>query len=570
MSLSSFRSASSLNGLWDFQFLGKIDPEAFCPGTVSGGEKLPVPSAFDALPSWAGKRGAAVYRRSIAISPGRTAKLEFGAVSLWCRIFIDNVLLREHACGYAPFEVTVPPSRQEERELVVLVDNRFDFGRAPMHEEYFDFYQYGGILRDVTLRVLPEGPSLESIQVTPKPGFREGEVGLCVALEGIKNGEVSLAVQFDGGEHAIHKVPVENGRAQMSLRVPSPQIWSPTSPRLHFVRVGLLDNGGAESDDGTVRFGLRRIEAREGVLWLNGEKLILKGYNRHEWHPNFGPCTPELQMMVDLQHLRNLGCNFVRGSHYQQDQRFLDLCDEFGFLVWEENLGWGQRERTFASEKFRSDHLEALRAMVGASHNHPSVVIWGFLNEAATDADYVRAIFEETVSTLRSLDGSRLVSYASMFGKTDRHFDLADIISLNIYPGWYGCEGIGDPLELIAPEMDECFRSVDERGFGNKPVLISEIGAEGLYGWHDAHNDFFTEEYQAEYLRQACVCALKHPRCCGIALWHFSDVRTYGGGWSLKRPRTFNNKGTLDEYRRPKMAFAAVREVFLRHAGQSA
>lgn len=584
MPLSSFRSASSLNGLWDFQFLGKIDLKAFDPGAVapvaehgtcfesavsafgsgaaSAWEKMPVPSAFDAMPAHAGKRGAAVYRRTIQIPPGRAAKVEFGAVSMWCRIFIDGHLLCERACGYAPFEFSVPPSRQEKRELVVLVDNRFDFERVPMHEEYFDFYQYGGILRDVTLRVLPEGPCLDDVQVTPGAGYRDGEIEVRLALPGIGSETAAFALQFDGGERVTREATVENGLAHFSLRVPSPRLWSPDSPSLHRLRVGLLDAGGQETDAASVRFGLRRIEAREGSLWLNGKKLILKGYNRHEWHPNSGPCTPELQMVADLQILRDLGCNFVRGSHYPQDQRFLDLCDEFGFLVWEENLGWGQRENTFASGKFRRDHLDALRAMVRASFNHPCVVVWGFLNEAGSDADYVREVFEESVSTLRSLDPSRLVSYASMFGRTDKYFDLADIISLNIYPGWYGCEGVEDPIKLVGPELDSIFQSVDERGFANKPILISEIGAEGLYGWHDAHNDFFTEEYQAAYLREACACALAHPRCCGIALWHFSDVRTYGGGWSLKRPRTFNNKGTLDEYRRPKLAYRAVREAF--------
>jgi beta-glucuronidase len=267
-------------------------------------------------------------------------------------------------------------------------------------------------------------------------------------------------------------------------------------------------------------------------------------------------------MIADLQLLRDLGCNFIRGSHYPQDQRFLNLCDEFGFLVWEENLGWGQREKTFASEKFRSDHDTSLRAMVRASYNHPSVIIWGFLNEAGTDAAYVRPAFEQTVATLRALDPTRLISYASMFAFTDRCFDLVDLIALNLYPGWYGCEGAEAPLELIGPHLQKCIEHIDTAGFGDKPAIVSEIGAEGLYGWHDAHDGFFTEEYQAAYLRRTCQAVLENPRWSGIALWHFSDVRTYGGGWSLKRPRAFNNKGTLDEYRRPKAAYKTVKAVF--------
>ncbi|HVU25691.1 MAG TPA: glycoside hydrolase family 2 TIM barrel-domain containing protein [Opitutus sp.] len=563
------RPVTLLNGLWDFAFLGPIDVDAFVPADARLEEKQPVPSAFDALPAHAGRRGAAVYRRRFPVPAGRPARIEFGAVSLWTRVFVDGVPQREHACGYAPFAVEVPPAAAAERELVVLVDNRFDFDRVPKHEEYFDFYQYGGILRDVALHVLPAGgPFLDHVRVAPAADYRGGGVEVTIELGGAAAGAFAVTTRFDDAGPQRHENPrVESGRIVLALRVPAPRLWSPETPALHTLRVGLEMAPGAPVDDAIVRFGLRRIEAGAGGLRLNGAPLKLRGYNRHEWHPNFGPCTPVLQMAADLQLLRDLGCNFIRGAHYPQDQHFLDLCDELGFLVWEENLGWGQREKTFASEKFRRDHRTALRAMVRASVNHPSVIVWGFLNEAGTDAGYVRPVIEETVATLRALDPTRLVSYASMFALTDRHFDLVDLIALNLYPGWYGCEGVGAPLELIAPAIRETLARIDAAGFGDKPVIISEIGAEALYGWRDAHGDFFTEAYQAEYLRRACVEALANPRCSGIALWQFSDVRTYGGGWSLKRPRTYNNKGSFDEYRRPKAACAAVREVFRSHAG---
>jgi beta-glucuronidase len=565
------RPVVSLNGLWDFAYLGPIDLEAFSPASVVFTGKMPVPSAFDALPDFAGKRGAAVYRTRLCITPGRAARIEFGAVSMWAQVFIDGKLQREHACGYAPFVTELPPADFSEREILVLVDNRFDFERVPMHEEYFDFYQYGGILRDVTLHVLPEaGVFIDAVKIAPDAeNYRQGQVQIAVILGGKIPLAVSLSIQFDSGEtQQCLNTDVSEGQAILSLRVPKPRMWSPLTPELHLVRVVLCNPAGTlEYDDITARFGLRRIEARAGKLWLNGERLQLRGYNRHEWHPNYGPCTPTLQLVADLQLLRDMGCNFVRGSHYPQDQRFLDLCDEFGMLVWEENLGWGQREKTFASAKFRRDHDAALRAMVRSSANHPSVIIWGFFNEAGTDEAYVRPLFEETVATLRALDSTRLISYASMFALTDRCFDLVDLISLNVYPGWYGCEEVAAPLELIAPFMKKCFANLDAAGFAEKPVIISEIGAEALYGWRDAHHDFFTEEYQAEYLRTAALEALENPRCSGIALWHFSDARTYGGGRSLKRPRAFNNKGTLDEYRRPKLAYAAVRALFREIAG---
>lgn len=604
-----------LDGIWDFAFAGKVPCAEMLANDVTSGkavlewERVMVPSAFDASLSHAGKRGIGVYRQPLRITPGRRALLHFGAVSMWSQVYVDGVRLGQNACGYAPLEYEVPASDEALRTLVVVVDNRFDFERVPMHEHYFDFYQYGGILRSVTLReIAPLGVWVDAVRITPDTvGYREGEVLLEVDLRGEDVATLALvAVGFDdaalerlegaesfkvagalgssvnvgsagktgagssdgaaGGAGAVvvrTDYPVTMLRAR--LRVPAPQLWSPDAPHLHVLTLELQDAQSAQVlERRTVRFGLRVIEARKGALWLNGEQLVIKGYNRHEWHPNYGPCTPQAQMFADIQLLKDLGCNFVRGSHYQQDQRFLDLCDELGLLVWEENLGWGQREETFRSEAFVRDHRAGLFAMVRESYNHPSVIIWGFLNEAGSNEEYVRTIFEQTTADLRQLDGSRLISYASMFPDDDLYFDLVDLISVNAYPGWYGGEDVEEPLRLIEPRIKEIIERIDARGLSDKPVLISEIGAEGLYGWRDPHNDFFTETYQANYLKEAIRVTLEHPRCCGVALWHFSDARTYSGSRAMKRPRTFNNKGTLDEYRRPKEAYAVVREAFRR------
>lgn len=564
-SAHSVRAVQSLVGLWDFVFLGDVSLDAFDPECVRFEEKAMVPSAFDALPPYEGKRGAAAYRTAFSLPPGKRVRLDFDAVSMWSRIYVNGILRKENRCGYAPFSVLTEATPSGICEVVVLVDNRFDFERVPMHEAYFDFYQYGGIIREPRVHFLPEnGPFIESVHVTPDPShYREGWVIVAVTLAGAPDvSPDALMLSFDGGESRPFPAAQANGWT-VRLQVPEPRVWSPECPALHVLRLVLADGQGRERDDLSVRFGLRRIEARGGDLLLNGRKLILRGYNRHEWHPNSGPCTPAVQMMNDLLLLREMGCNFVRGSHYQQSQLFLDLCDELGFLVWEESLGWGQRDpRTFGSARWREDHLDSVRSMVNASFNHPSVIIWGFLNEAASSEEFTRPVYEETAALLRRLDPSRMVSYATNVCETDRHFDLVDLISINIYPGWYGCEESEDPLGLIEPEIHRYFEFLDSAGWRSKPVLVSEIGAEGLYGWREAHSDFFSEAYQARYLENAARAILQHPRSSGLALWMFSDIRTYGGGRSLIRPRTFNNKGTFDEYRRPKEAFACVKRIF--------
>lgn len=551
------RTVHCLDGLWQFAFLGARDAEELEINDVDWNDRMVVPAAFDAMPAYAGKRGLAAYRRTVSTSPGVALRLHFEAVSLWCRVLVDGEPVRDHACGFTGFWCEVAPSQQTEREIVVLVDNRFDFERVPLHEAFFDFYHWGGINRSAWCHEVPE-TFIETVQVRVE-NYQSGAITARLCIGGARPERLAVTTQMDAEAETQLEVSLQGEWLEIPLQIQTPRSWSLAAPHLHLLRVGI------DGDDMTVRFGLREIKTEQGQIWLNGEKIKLLGYNRHESHPQFGPALPAAQLLADLQLLRDLGCNFVRGSHYPQDQRFLDWCDEMGFLVWEECLGWGQRERQLTNANFIAAHEIAVEEMVAASFNHPCVVFWGFLNEAGTDSEYARPIMERTVAQLRRLDASRLITYATMFGKTDLFLDLADVISINIYPGWYGCQDAEDPLALVVPEIRSFLEHFDAASFAEKPVLISEIGAEGLYGWHDALNGFFTEEYQAELLRLTCEEAVSNPRLAGVALWHFSDARTYTGGYALGRPRAFNNKGTLDEYRRPKLAYKAVRGVFTNH-----
>ncbi|MCD8481983.1 MAG: beta-galactosidase [Verrucomicrobia bacterium] len=487
--MQTIRSSHSLNGLWQFAFLGDVDPIgldvcgiAFNPG------KVLVPSAFDALPDLAGKRGVAAYATTFRVSPGSKSRLRFGAVSMWSAIYVDGCLLTEHHNGYAPFDLLVPVAEHEERELVVLVDNRYNFTRTPMHEEFFDFYQYGGILREIKLESLPATDfCIDYAHFLPTANYRLGEVEVRVGLIGNNLpaiGEIRLS--FDGEvEQTFSDVPVDGNEMRFLAKVPNPRIWSLTNPAMHSAAIALQG-----TDAIAVRFGLRRIETHGAKLWLNEEELQIRGYNRHEWHPNFGPCTPLAQMYNDLVLMKAMGCNFVRGCHYPQDQQFLDLCDELGMLVWEENLGWGQKEKTFKHPDFEAHHERSLRNMVKWSANHPCVIVWGFMNEAETQHAFTRGFWERTIATLRSLDSSRLVTWASNHPLDDVNYDLVDFIALNIYPGWYGCAGESNPIGMIEPFWHKCIASIDGRGFTDKAIIISETGVEGLYGWRDPAQRF--------------------------------------------------------------------------------
>lgn len=554
----SLRPVTCLDGIWSFRWLGDGDPTRL-PEPGPGVEPMAVPWAFDASPAHAGRRGVALYETELTIPAGHPSHLAFGAVSMWCSVWVDGVHLLNHGGGFTPFQVEVPPSSTEKRRLQVLVDNRFNLERNILHDTFYDFYQWGGITRSVFLHVTP-ALHLKRVHVIPLEPAK-GRIKAQITLSQGFTGDLALHLSMDGGEPLARTVAFVNGSGSLEVQVPDPKVWSCESPSLHRLRI--LMGTGADADDLEVRFGLRTIRVSGRDILLNDRPVKLLGYNRHESHPHFGPSLPLSLMLTDLHHLKALGCNFIRGCHYPQDQRFLDLCDEMGFLVWEESLGWQNTEFQLTSPVYRAEHLAMIRAMVETSFNHPSVILWGFLNEGPSDMAWARPAYEESAALLRSLDPSRPITFASHKPLTDLCFDLVDIVSQNLYPGWYGDNDVEDRLSLIAPRLKQVHAHLEKTGFGGKPYILSEIGAEGLYGWRDPLNNFYTEKFQADYIAEVIRLTVKDPKFNGLALWHFADARTYNGARAMTRPRAYNNKGTLDEYRRPKEAYGVVREGFM-------
>jgi len=542
------RRVDSLNDLWDFRcYPGKSMDEITVPVDF-GKERLPGPGAFDVFPAWLGQRGTGVYRKEISVEPGTAALLEFEAVSFACRILVDGECLAEHFCGYSPFSVRVPPSESRTREVVVLAENRFDFDRIPMHEHHFDFRQYGGIIRPVWLHHLPENPLEEvRVEVLDAAAGRIRVSGRCAAGTLVEARVLEEDLRFE-------TVADAEGRFVTEGVIPDPKLWSPESPDLYRVRIS------TEEDAVIHRIGLRHIETRGKDVLLNGKPLRLWGFNRHEFHPNFGPSTPPAQQVADIQLLKDCGSNFVRGSHYQQSQLFLDFCDELGLLVWEENLGWGQAGRQVTNERFLAHHQQSMAEMVERSYHHPSVIIWGFLNEGPSEEDCFRPVLETTRAYCREHGGNRLFAYASNRIERDRYFAEVDLICVNLYPGWYGAEGHPDPLSLIPKDFQKFIDHLERTGLGDTPLLISEIGCEGLFGVKDEYCDFHSEDYQEAYLGTVCREIAGNPRFLGVCIWHFSDTRTREH--SVGRTRGYNNKGVFDELRRPKLARNTVREIF--------
>lgn len=548
------RKTSSLNGVWQFKFSESGDFDNDDISQIDYDDIINVPGAFDASPAYNGKRGIGFYRTTFTVESGYAAKLLFGAVGMYCKVFVDGAKVGENYAAYTPFECKIPTSVNAQRELVVMVCNRFDYERNPLQEPYFDFYAYGGIFRDVELQQLPDGALIEWVGVHTID-YKTGE--LCVKINS-KSGVQTLTTAFDGGtEQLFPNCEFKEGHYTLNLKLKNFQPWSPEHPELHTLTVA---NG---TDAMTVRFGVRQVATQKGKILLNGKPVKLLGYCRHEGHLQFGPALPLAQLVGDLQMLRDLGCNFVRGAHYQQDPRFLSLCDELGFLMFEETLSWQAQPNNFADPKFVAAQLKQAEAMIYSSYNNPCVIIHGFLNEGRSELEEARECYMALIKLFRELDPHRLITYASCSEYNDKFLEHIDIVSFNIYPGWYAHDRNDErPLGEIIPKINVLLKGMTEHALSDKPFLLSEIGAGAIYGWRDPVCAHWSEEYQQEYLRIVCQEVVDNDAIVGVAIWHFCDVRTYRGAYALNRPRCINDKGTVDEFRRPKLAYNTVKTIF--------
>jgi len=544
------RAVTLLDGLWDFSYLGEVDRDAVDVAALTWTDRVPVPGCYDALPAYAGVRGLAAYRTTVQLQDDTPHRLVFEAVNLWCRVIADGTEIRQHAGGFTRFTADLPRGAGEV-ELVVLVDNRFG-PHTPLHPSYADWYSYGGLVRSVELHRLGEVwvDGLRAVPTLDPPGV---DLALSWAGTGAST-TAELAVLWNGEQVLAEQVALDGSTGSLTrrLELPGAAPWSPQSPVLHRLEVRLAD------DDMVQRVGLRTFGVDGSRLVLNGEPVKLVGYGRHDLHPQFGPALPLAQLVVDAQLVVRSGANFVRGAHYPQDPRWLDLCDEMGLLVWCEALGW-QQQPDDLDEAYLRAYEQHLDEMVAAAAEHPSVVLWGLLNEGPTRHSRVRPAYQRLIGRLRELDPTRPVTYASLNGLHDKCADLVDVVSVNAYPGWYF-----GYLDDVRGHLDEIAQALDDAVGTQRPLILSEIGADALPGWRDDPPERWGEDYQSQLLESVVDhLFFKGDRWSGLSVWVLHDFRTARVPERIVlRPAGVNRKGVTDELRRPKQAYRMLSRLF--------
>lgn len=526
-----------------------------CQGEAAGRSyQVATPSCWETYPDFGNYRGEGIYKTSF--TAGGNLRLECKGVSHTATVYLDGREIARHYNAYTMFDAVLPDVPEGEHTLEIKADNRFSQESA-LHIPN-DYMSYGGISRPVVLEQISD-VYIRQLHVTPYKEDGGWRADVEVTLMNVTDApsECCLRVTVDK-ENALWEgqklAPHECRALKKTLIFGQVKEWSMEQPALYYA-TAVLTQDGAEMDDLTDRFGFRQVEIRGKRILLNGRAVRIKGFCRHEDHPQFGCALPYAAIAADLELIRHLGANSVRTSHYPNDEVFLDLCDEQGILVWEENHARGLSLENMQNPNFRRQAEQVIREMIPAHYNHPCIYIWGILNECASETPYGRECYAGQLSLIKELDSSRPHSFASCKFKTDICFGLPDVVSYNIYPKWYHDTPVHEYLEDLYRWVQD-----DTEGAG-KPFLVTEIGAGGLYGYRNPYHSKWTEEYQAQALEEQIGAVLEFEECCGVYIWQFCDVRV-SEEWFGNRPRTMNNKGIVDEYRRRKLSYDVVKRIY--------
>ena len=552
-------------GFYDYRYKERAqkDPEAYWNTDIpsskmdrkehgySPKQSIHVPGDWNSqAPQFLYYEGTVWYKRSFDYQKKTSTKvyLYFGAVNYRADVYLNGKKLGMHKGGFTPFNFEIPDSvlRSKNNFLVVKVDNKRYADEVPTLNT--DWWNYGGITRDVKLVELPAQSAIQDYFLQLKPST-VNEVEGWVKLQPGAGLHVTVEIPELGMRENSEAV---NGTAKFNFRLPAFKRWSPETPKLYKVIIT------TPSDRTEEKIGFRSIATEGKRLLLNGQPVFLRGISIHGEIPQekrraFG----EKDARQLLSWAKELGCNMVRLAHYPHDEYMTRLADSMGLLVWSEIPVYWTID--FTSREVLTKAKTQLDEMITRDHNRASIIIWSVGNE--TPVSEARTVFMRSLlQEARQQDPSRLVSAAL---EVNYHSDqdlrtiddplgaYVDVVAFNEYLGWYG----GRP---------ESCRRANWSTVYDKPLFISETGAEALGGFHADSATLWSEEFQEWYYREQVAMLQRMPEnFVGISPWILADFRSprrnnpvYQQGW--------NNKGLIDQKGRKKKAFFILKAYYSR------
>jgi beta-glucuronidase len=572
------RKTQSLNGKWQYivdpyetgfrdyrwKERSENDPEAYWSSDVPKNKtdrkehgyidkySLNVPGDWNSQdPKFLYYEGTVWYKKSFDAElpkENENVFLYFGAVNYRADVYLNGKKLGMHIGGFTPFNFEIPRNllKVKDNYLVVRVDNKRYADEIPTLNT--DWWNYGGITRDVDLVTVPKNfildysLQLQKASAKAKDRIIEGWVKL--------NTPVNEDVTVEIPELKLKKKITVNGdSASLNFKISKLQLWSPESPKLYKIVITSKDD---RIED---KVGFRTVEVQGKQILLNGKPIFLRGICIHEEIPQEGRRAYSKQDALQLLgEAKELNANMVRLAHYPHNENMTRTADSLGILVWSEIPVYWTIE--FWNDTVLQKAKAQLNEMITRDHNRASIIIWSVGNE--TPVNPSRTKFMSTlVQTAKQWDSTRLISAAlethtvnGVITVDDPLGEFTDIVSVNEYLGWYG----GLPSNCRTARWDVKY---------SKPLFFSETGAEALGGFHGDSLTRWSEEYQEWYYKEQVQMMKRMPdNFVGLSPWILNDFRSprrnnpvYQEGW--------NNKGLIDHRNlQKKKAFYILKKYY--------
>lgn len=492
--------------------------------------------------------------------------LEFQGVNASAKVFINGTPVCSHDGGYSTFRADITKFLAEKNHLTVEADNSVN---DRVYPQKADFTFYGGIYRDVNLLIVNHchfdldyyGDS--GLRITPEVKGSDGAVrvqtflDVCQAKAGWEQKEAEKSSDFEklpqDLEIQVEILDAEGTKAvcgsgmDCRMTVPAVHLWDGIQdPYLYQARARLYREGQVV-DEISSRFGFRSfsVDPKKG-FFLNGRSYPLRGVSRHQDWKGIGNALDRAHHQKDMDLIREIGANTIRLAHYQHDQYFYDLCDEYGMVVW--------AEIPYISEHLpngRDNTASQARELVVQNYNHPCIVCWGVSNEITISTKDKKDMLDNhrmLNELYHQMDPSRLTTLAcyAVCGPFNRSAHITDVVSWNLYLGWY----------VPGLILNDLWMRFFHFCYPKRCLGYSEYGCEAMPNLHSAKpkRGDHTEEYQAVYHEYMLKCFERNPYLWATHVWNMfdfaADARDQGGepGMNHKGLITFDRRTKKDSF----------------------
>ena len=527
------------------------DKADFKEYAFEGGLRLNVPSDWNSqIPELKYYEGTMWYARKFEINKKSDENLflYFGAVNYRCRVYLNGTLIGSHEGGFTPFQFNVTNVVKEGGNfLAVEVDNTRTADAIPALS--FDWWNYGGITRDVML------------VHTPKNYIRDYFIQLDKYDSDRVHAEVQLSAQNAGQlvKIEIPELKIANkvftdgtGLAKATFRVRNLERWSPQAPKLYQVIVS------SEVDEVKENIGFRNLYVKNTQIYLNDSPVFMKSIGLHEEiSQRQGRAYSEQDAIALLSEAKGLGVNMIRLAHYPQNEYIVRLAEQMGLMLWEEIRVWQGIDFKDSSTRLKAQRMYT--EMLLRDRNRCALTFWGVANETAP-SESRNAFLKSLVELCHKMDTTRLITAAfdlpklnsetNAFEMEDDFIENLDVVSINKYMGWYH-------RWPMSPSEIRWNVALD------KPLIFSEFGGEALYGQSgdSTVTSSWSEEYQEKLYKDNLEMFKYIPNLAGISPWILFDFRspyrfhpTNQEGW--------NRKGLISDQGYRKKAWYVMKEYY--------